>query len=66
MLKYLYVLNKTYLTCIPCEHKPFWQLSQLDDFAINIIANAFFHERLTIPEVYSKPVGHLRWSFLQK
>ena len=28
-------LSKKYLTCIPFEHKPFWQLSQSHDFAIN-------------------------------
>ena len=40
-------LSKKYLICIPCEHKPFWQLSQLDDFAIRKNANLFFiHEKM--------------------
>ena len=50
MLKCLYVLSKKYLTFIPQEHKPFWQLSQLDDFVINTI------ERLETPEAYSEPI----------
>ena len=28
-------LSKKYVTCLSCEHKLFWQLSRLDDFAIN-------------------------------
>ena len=50
MLKCLYVLSKKYLTFIPQEHKPFWQLSQLDDFVSNTI------ERLETPEAYSEPI----------
>ena len=29
------VRQKKYLTCIPREHKPFWQLHRLDGFASN-------------------------------
>ena len=53
-LKYLYVLSKNYLICIPREHTPFWQLSRLDDFSINPTANLFFHEKLKIPKEYSE------------
>ena len=49
------VLSKIYLTCIPHENKPFWQLRQLDEFAINAVANLYVHERLKIPEAYSEP-----------
>ena len=28
-------VKQKYLTCIPLEHKPFLQLSQLDEFAID-------------------------------
>ena len=49
------MLSKKYLTCINREHTLFWQVSRLDDFAINAIANLFFHERLKIPEVHSEP-----------
>ena len=41
-------------TCVPREHKPFWNLSPLDDFTINAIANLFVHERLKIPEANSE------------
>ena len=41
-------------TCVPCEHKPFWNLSSLDDFTINAIANLFVYERLKIPEANSE------------
>ena len=54
ILKYLYVLNKKYFTCIPREHKPFLQLNRLDEFDINAIANLFVHERLKVPEAYSE------------
>ena len=54
-LKYLYVFSKKYLTCIPCEHKSFRQLSWLDDSTFIAIANLFVHERLKIPEAYSEP-----------
>ena len=40
---------------IPCEHRQFWQLSQLDDFSINAVANLFIPERLKIPEAHSEP-----------
>ena len=33
----------------------FWQLSRLNEIAINTIANLFLHERLKIPEAYSEP-----------
>ena len=49
------MLSKKYLTCFPCEHKPFLQLSQLDEFVINAIANHFVHEKIKIPEAYSEP-----------
>ena len=55
ILKYLYVLSKKYLTLIPREHKPIWQLPRLDDFSINAIANLFINERLKIPETYLEP-----------
>ena len=48
-------LSKKYLICIPCEHKPFWQLSQLDDFAIRKNANLFFiHEKMNnlLPKMF--------------
>ena len=50
-----YLLSKKYLTCIPREHKRFWQLSWLASwtFAINAIASLSVHEKLNIPEVYS-------------
>ena len=54
MLKNLHVLNKHYLTCIPREHKPLGQLTRLDDFTINAIANLYIHERLKILEAYSE------------
>ena len=60
VLKYLYTLRKKDLTCIPREHKLFWQLSWLDDFAINAIALLFVHERL------QNLVEHRKWSFLRK
>ena len=37
------------------EHKPFWELSWSDHFAIDTIPNHFVHERLTVPEAYSEP-----------
>ena len=40
---------------IPCEHRQFWQLSQLDDFSINAVANLFIPEKLKIPEAHSEP-----------
>ena len=49
------MLSKKYLTLITRERKSLWQLRQLDDFTINAIANLFIHERLKIPEAYSKP-----------
>ena len=33
----------------------FWQLSRLNEFAINAIANLFLYERLKIPEAYAEP-----------
>ena len=41
-----YSLSKRYLTCIPCEHIPFWQQSGLSDFAISGNANLFIHDGL--------------------
>ena len=40
---------------IPCEQKPLWQLSWLDDFTIKAVANRFVHKRLNIPKAYSEP-----------
>ena len=51
----IYVLSQKYITCIPPEHKPFWQWIQLDDFTINVVVNVFVHERLKNP-----PSGVLR------
>ena len=51
------MLNKKYLTCIPCEHRPFWQLNRLNDFTTETIANLFVHERLKIAEAYSESSG---------
>ena len=40
------MLSKKHLTLNdPREQKPFWQLSQFDDFTINAIAKLFVHER---------------------
>ena len=33
-------------TRISHEHKPFWQLSRLGDFAVSRNANLFVHEKL--------------------
>ena len=55
ILKYLYVLNKKYLTCIFREHKPFRQLSRSNDFTTDAVANLSVHERRKIPEAYSEP-----------
>ena len=60
------MLNKKYLTCISCEHKPFWQLSRLDNFTIDVIANLFVHERLKIPEAYSDPSQTSKTELLAK
>ena len=49
------LIKQKNLTCIPREHKPFWQLSRLNDFVINTIAHLFIRERLNIPEAYSEP-----------
>ena len=51
------MLNKKYLTCIPCEHRSFWQLNRLNDFTTETIANLFVHERLKIAEAYSESSG---------
>ena len=48
------MLSKKYLTCIHREHKPFLQLSLVDDFTIDGMANLFFLERLKVPEAYSE------------
>ena len=68
VLHYLYIVlhyfhikicvpvHQKYLTCIPREHKSFWQLSRLNDFTINANANLFVHERLKIPRAYSEPI----------
>ena len=48
------MLSQKYVTFIPHEHKPIWQLSQLDDFTINATANVFVHERMKIPEANSE------------
>ena len=50
------MLSKKGLTCIPREHKSFWQLHRLDDFAINANAHLFVYERLKIPEPYTEPI----------
>ena len=50
------MLSKNDLTCIPREHKPFWQLHRLDDFAINANALLFVHDRLKIPEPSTEPI----------
>ena len=57
------MMIKQNLTCIPGEHKSFWQLSQLNDF---IIANLFIHERLTSQRHIQNSVEYLRWNYLQK
>ena len=49
------MLSKTYLTLIPRERKPFWQLRRLGDVPINAIANLYIYEKLKIPETYSEP-----------
>ena len=54
-IKIFVVLRKKNLTCIAHEHKPFLQLSPLDEFNINTIANPFVHENMKIPETYSEP-----------
>ena len=48
------MLSKKCLACISRKHKPFLQLSRLDKFTINAIANFFVHEKMKIPEVYSE------------
>ena len=63
ILKYLNVFNKKFLTCIPLKHKSLWQLSQLNDFTINEIAN-LIHERFQ--RRIQNPAKHLRWSFIQE
>ena len=60
------MLSQKYVTFIPHEHKPFWQLSQLDDFTINATANVFVHERMIQMRQIQNPVKHLRCGFLQK
>ena len=53
-------LAKQYFACIPREHRSFWQVSRLDDFTIDAIANLFLRERLKIPEAnIQNPVEHL-------
>ena len=49
------MLSKKYISLIPLERKPFWQLSGVDDFTVNAITNLFFHERLKIPKAYLEP-----------
>ena len=46
--------KKKCFTCIPRKREPFWQLSWLDNFITNAIANLFIHERPKIPEVCSE------------
>ena len=60
------MLNKKYLTCIPCEHRPFWQLNRLNDFTTETIANLFVHERLKIAEAYSESSGTSKMELFQK
>ena len=44
ILKYLYMFSQKNLTCLPHKHKPL----QLDDYAINTVANLFVQERMKI------------------
>ena len=48
-------VKEKHLTCIPYEHQPFWQLSRLDDLAINATAKHLVYGRLKMPEAYSEP-----------
>ena len=71
LLTYLHIkifvhIKQKYLTCIPCENKPFWQLSQLNYFSIKTIANIFVQERLKIPEAYSEPRGTVKIELFAK
>ena len=54
------MLHKKYLTCISHEYKHFWQLSRLNQFTSDAMANLFLHERLKILEVYSEPIQNIR------
>ena len=63
-MKYLYILRKKYLTCIPRKYKPFEQLTQLDDFTTSTVVNLFVREKLKIPEAYSEPSGITKMGFL--
>lgn len=60
----IYLFSQKYLTCIPHEHKPFSQLSQLDNCTINPIVNVFVYERLKIPT--RSVFKTLYYLFLQK
>ena len=53
------LLSKKYLTCIPHEHKPFWQLSWFGDLAISRKANLFVHVRLqnVLPRIFCILLG---------
>ena len=59
LLIYFYIkmpvcAKKKFLTCISRKCKPFWQLSQLNDFTTIAIAKLFVHEKLNIPEACSE------------
>ena len=60
------MFSKKNLICISREHKSFWQLSQLDDFIKNAVANLFVPERLKIPEAYSEPSQTSKIEFFAK
>ena len=60
LLKYFHIkifarVKQKIIYLIPCEHRQFWQLSQLHDFSINAVVNLFIPERLKIPEAHSEP-----------
>ena len=54
-IKIFYVFSKKYVIFIPCEHKSFWQFSQLDEFINNEAPNLFTYGRLNIRQWYSEP-----------
>ena len=62
----MYALSKKYLTCISHENKPFWQLSRLNDFSFNAIANIFVQEVLKIPVAYSELTGTSKMELFTK
>ena len=51
-------LSKKYLTCLPREHKLFWQLSRLDNFVSNYDCKSFRSwktERPSFPGTFNTP-----------